>query len=275
MGMGLFSGKPSQGRRDAIAAEALRTNLGPALRLANIGEQDAVEIGPARHTAMRLGEVSRHFDTNTASTISGWLTHNLGFHGWAIGAEVGGVELGSGSLGLSGTSQVSLTTSGTSRDNLMSDGFFAVLEQDTPSGIDTLRMVVPSEQAARELVKALLDEALDSFTAITNPRFKTRWMMYPQAHSTLAQFVPMLLSFPDEASYVSDRLHAVIRMPEPSRPLLNIWGEPLGQHAVLASSVQFGDEGAIQPLFPVDLITQLQVTTRLATYLAEYGKPPV
>jgi hypothetical protein len=152
--------------------------------------------------------------------------------------------------------------------------FFAVLEQDTPSGIDTLRMVVPSEQAARELMKGLLDEALASFTPIVTPGYKTRVMMYPKAHNTLAQLVPTLLSFPDEASYVSDRLHAIIRMPEPTRPLLNIWGEPLGQHAVLASSVQFGDEGAIQPLFPVDLITQVQATTRLATYLAEHGKPP-
>jgi hypothetical protein len=122
--MGIFSGRPSQGRRDEIAAEALRTNLGPALRLANIGDQDIVEIRPARYTAMRLGEVSRHFDTNAAATISGWLTHNLGFRGWAIGAGVGGVGLGVGTLGLSGTSKVSLTTSGTSRDNLMSDGFF-------------------------------------------------------------------------------------------------------------------------------------------------------
>jgi hypothetical protein len=85
---------------------------------------------PALHQGLRPGEVSRHFDSNTSAAITGWLSHEPGFRGWGVVAH----PLGIGQLGLSGTSKVDLTSSGTARDNLMGDGFVAAFERDTQDG---------------------------------------------------------------------------------------------------------------------------------------------
>lgn len=188
-----------------------------------------------------------------------------------MGAEVGALGLGVGHLGLAGTSQVNLTASGTTRDSLMSDGFVAVLEQDTPDGPDTLRLVVPSEQAARELVSALLDGAVGRFTR-TDRNGRTV-AAYPVAHATLRRLAPDLLAFPDEASYVSDRLHAVLRMPEASNPSISVWGVPLSRHAILGSAIQIGTEGSVQPLFPVELLQAIREVTERAVLATTAGAP--
>src|SRR5690242_20035035 len=67
---------------------------------------------------LRLGEVSRHFDTNTSAQISGYMSHDLGFHGWGAGIRIGGIGLGTGQLGLSGQSQVAMSSNGVNRQDL-------------------------------------------------------------------------------------------------------------------------------------------------------------
>lgn len=197
------------------------------------------------YKGLRLGEVSRHFDASTNATITGWLTHDLGFHGWGIGGSVGALGLGVGKLGLSGTSEVNLTFQGTTRDDMMGDGFIAVFEQDTQAGVDTLRVVVPSEQATRELAAAILEELLN------------RTIAWPQSHATLRGRIPELLAYRNEASYVSDRLHAVLRMPPESRPLIQVYGEPVSGHAVLGGVIQVVGDDTIFPLFPLSLFREV------------------
>lgn len=204
------------------------------------------------YEGLRLGEVTRHFDSNTAATINGWLTHELGFHGWAVGGTIGRVGLGVGRLGLSGASEVNLTSSGTTRDDLMGDGFIAVFEQDTPAGADTLRVVVPSEQATREWVDALLDTMLARFTTV-DTNGKTR-VEFPQSHATLRRLMPDLLRFENEASYISDRLHSVLRMPPESRPQIAVYGHPLSDHALVGAAIQIGSDDRMHLLFPGDLV---------------------
>lgn len=46
--------------------------------------------GIREYTGLRLGEVSRHFDASTTATITGWMTHDLGFHGWGPEPEWAG-----------------------------------------------------------------------------------------------------------------------------------------------------------------------------------------
>ena len=57
---------------------------------------------------LRLGEVTRHFDSNTTASIQGWLTHDLIFGGSFAGARLGGIGGAMGQLGLGGTSQARL-----------------------------------------------------------------------------------------------------------------------------------------------------------------------
>jgi hypothetical protein len=234
----------------------------------------SLTISEPIHTydGLRLAEVSRHFDENTVASITGWLSHDLGFHGWGVGGRVGGVGLGVGRLGLSGTSQVSLTSSGTTRQNLLGDGFVAVFEVETADGLDTLRMVVPSEQTARELVTAMLDDIGASFTRVKNRR---RTIVYGKASTALKNLAPQLLSFPYEASYISDRLTAILRSQPEARPRITVYGSPLSQHAVLASGIRIGASETVQPLFPVTLVTMLQEVGRQAIDASRHGVPIV
>ena len=43
---------------------------------------------------LRLGEVERHFDSQQAASINGWLQHQLGIRGYSIGLPVGPAGLG-------------------------------------------------------------------------------------------------------------------------------------------------------------------------------------
>lgn len=209
------------------------------------------------YKGLRLGEVARHFDSNTSATISGWLTHDLGFHGWGVGASVGALGLGMGKLGLSGTSQVNLTSEGTTRDNMMGDGFIAVFEHDTNAGVDTIRLVVLSENATQQLGAAILDQLLNRLTTVNNDGVRS--INWPRCHATLKGRSPELLSFQNEASYISDRLHAVLRMPAESRPLVTFYGEPLSGHAVLGTAIQIAGDDMIYPLFPIALFRELSL----------------
>ena len=67
------------------------------------GFQEVLDETPAQiasrynirtYESVALGEVNRHFDSSTQTTINGWITHELGIHGWGVG-------ISSGSFGVS------------------------------------------------------------------------------------------------------------------------------------------------------------------------------
>jgi len=149
----------------------------------------------------------------------------------------------------------------------MSDAFVAVFEQDTPAGLDTLRVVVPSEQAARELVEAVIREAAERFTGVDQKGQEV--VEFPRAHSTLLVLGEGLLAFPDEASYVSDRLSAVMRAPPGARPRINVYGLPLSGHAILGAAIELRHGEAPLPLFPVDVIMKIQAAGERAAAVAK------
>jgi hypothetical protein len=95
------------------------------------------------------------------------------------------------------------------------------------------------------------------------------------AHSTLRRLAQRLLAFPNEASYVSDRLHSVMRMSEESRPSISVRGTPLSRHALLGSSIKIGADGPVQALSPVGLVTAIRAVTRRAIVASKTGSPPV
>jgi hypothetical protein len=43
-----------------------------------------------------VGEISQHFDQRVNASVSGWLHHELGLHGWGVGGSIGRVGLGVG-----------------------------------------------------------------------------------------------------------------------------------------------------------------------------------
>ena len=225
------------------------------------------DYGIQSYEGYRLGEITRHFDTNTSATISGWMSHNLGFHGW--GLSVAGV--GIGQLGQRGVSQVSLSSSGTNRDDLMGDGFVAVFEKQGASDTDTLRVVVPSENATRELIRGYLAESLERLATKKNDKGRLQ-LGWKQSHSRLKTAIPELLEFKDEASYVSDRLSSILRMPPESRPLVSVFGPPLSEHAIVGAAIKIGDEPPL-PLFPVALMKTMPPVVNKA--FAELGVTPL
>jgi hypothetical protein len=245
--------------RDSEAATVLEDGIekfhreGPTLITSPI-------YGVRTYSGFRLGEVTRHFDVNTSATIQGWMTHDMKFAGWGVGASLGRSSLGIGSIGLSGTSQVSLTSSGINRDNLMGDGFIAVLEKPSDRRVELLRLVVPSENETREWVGQWINEfpidlfaAHDGFGKVKRKNGK----LIPYFRKCYASFernASELLRFKDEVSYVSDRLNSILRMPIESRPDITVYGEPISEHAILGAAIRFGDEEKLIPLFPITLI---------------------
>jgi hypothetical protein len=218
-----------------------------AQRLSGIGGR--IEPLSDRSSGMRIiqgatvGEISQHFDQRVSASISGWLQHELGFHGWGVGVSVGRVGLGVGQVGLSGASSVDLDVSGVMRDNLHGDGFIAVLEQEQPNGmIDTIRIIAPSEPACREYIAHLL------------PAMGATFGTGSHVEATFQRYAPQLAaSFPCDVSHVSDQLRAMLRQPSERRPTVAVVGEDLGGSAILGGAIRFGAGGPWQPLFPLSL----------------------
>lgn len=155
--------------------------------------------------------------------------------------------LGVGQVGISGQSSVHLTLSGTTRDGLLADAFVAVFEHDFPDGrTDTLRVIVPSEPAAREMVSQFLTTLGKSFGEGSH------------RDTALSQNAALLArSFKTDVSYVSDRLSAVLRLAPEKRPRISVIGAPITEHALLGGAVQFSGENTWYQLFPLGLIEQV------------------
>jgi hypothetical protein len=81
------------------------------------------------YQGLQLGEVSRHFDSQTSASIEGWLNHNLQVSGRTVSYQLsrsvgehyraGMSVTGEHSAGITGQSSVHLTFTVTTRDNLL------------------------------------------------------------------------------------------------------------------------------------------------------------
>jgi hypothetical protein len=196
---------------------------------------------------LRLGEVERHFDSQQAASITGWLQHQLAIRGFSVGLPVGGLDLGIGRFRAMGSSRADLALSGTMRDELIGEGFIAVLEMPSSSGMpDTLRLVVPSDAVCRAYVSQLLE----TWSAQLGPETYAGQVL-ARYSAALAHVVQI------ETSYVSDRLAALLRLPAGKRPRLTALGVRISEHAMLAGALRFGQEESFQQLFPVALVQAL------------------
>ena len=208
-----------------------------------------------------LGEVSRHFDSQTVASITGYLYHELGVSATGVGIRIGSVGAAVGSVGISGRSNVSLTMSGVTRDDLSNEAFLAVLELKTDSGTDTMRVIAPSQPDIREYVQAFLPAVGARVGSGTHcdEVIKTRAVDWSQQLHT-------------DTAYVSDRLNAILRMPSNSRPLITIIGVELAPHSLLGTEIILGNDPTTYRLFPLGLLQELgKRADRMAAQLPPAG----
>jgi hypothetical protein len=198
---------------------------------------------------LRLGEIRREFDSQTAGVIQGTMRHELGLHGSFTGVRLGQIGIGRGQLGLSGMTSVDLQTNSTTRSDFQNDGFVAIFDEPSQTAIpETLRVIVPSEEACREVIVDYLSSVctqmgLDRFDPGLGQRIT------PVAARSIAT----------DISYVSDKLGAVLRMNAEKAPVFNVVGVMSGPHMMLGGAIQMpGDDRWLQ-LFPVHLLRILSM----------------
>lgn len=209
--------------------------------------------GVTVYKELNVGEVERHFDQVTSASIQGQMQHAFRISGW--GSSINDLPfralLGDTqsfySLNGSGISDVQLGLFGSSRDDLTSDAFVAVFEQQLPDGtIDTIRAIVPSAGQARFYVGQLLNA------------WRTQLGLNTDSEQMLRKYAGTIYEgVASDSSYVGDRLTAVLRMPPQAQPTVMVIGEAIGPHAVLAGAIRFGPSGPLYQLFPVALIHAL------------------
>jgi hypothetical protein len=155
-----------------------------------------------------------------------------------------------GSLGLSGSSRVQLSLEGTTRANLLGDGWIAVMDL---LGGDVLRLVVPSEAAVQAMV---MDTARSASIA------SRQWgggLIPPTPNTaaflTAAQWVAEHVLM--DIGYVGDRFAAALRVPSGERGRATVVGLALNEHTLLGGAVRFGSEDRFYQLVPFPLIDRL------------------
>jgi len=195
---------------------------------------------------MHLGEVARHFDSSITASVTGWLQHDLAFRGWGVGVAGQHVGLGTGRLGLVGQSSVQLDLSGVARDDLLADGFVAVLDRRDGRSIETLRVVVPSQPMIREIIASMLE----CFAAPLEHGTHT-WGALANAAASARQAIAT------DVSHVSDVLTAVLRLSDADRPAISVAGVELTEFAILGGAIRVGDEDRTYQLFPFELTAAL------------------
>lgn len=199
--------------------------------------------GTETHGDLRLGEVMRQFDSQTAGVVEGTLRHELGLHGALLAVGSGGFGFGVGSFGLSGATSVDLHTQSTTRTDLLNEGFVAVFDAPTPSGIpDTLRLVVPSQAACRDMLVGFI-RAIDAQEGSVGLSSGQVERMISVASSVVVT----------EASYVADRLAAVLRVNPTPAPVFSVVGVPAAAHTLLGGAIQFPGEDRWLQLSPIGL----------------------
>jgi hypothetical protein len=214
---------------------------------------------------MGVGEISRHFDQRMQASISGWLNHELSFHGWGAGLRVGNVGLGLGQMGLSGQSQVNLNMSGTMRDDLLSDSFVAVFERTLPNGMtDTLRVLVPPEPALHDFLSQFVNGLAQQITPGTHCQ--------AALHPVFSSLASLQLS----VSRVSDLLSSILRQPAEKRPTVKVIGVLLSEGIMLGEAIQFAQDARWYNLFPISRCLEAKrLTGEAQAALASIPLPPL
>jgi hypothetical protein len=203
-----------------------------------------------------VGEVTRHYDSQTDSQVTGWLDHSLNVVGWGVGFSVGSTGIGIGKTGIVGQSGVHLDLSGKTRDNLIGDGFVAVLEENPGSAqADIVRLVVPSDPAAREYIASLLTTLGKGFGEGSYRDMVLRDKIAELQNASR-----------NDISYVSDRLNSILRKEPGRRPTVTVVGSELTEHAILGGAIQFENDTNWYQLFPVGVISKIiQITSTNAS----------
>ena len=205
--------------------------------------------GLAALRGVHLGEITRHFDSAIAGTISGMLDHAFGFSGGGFAVGVGGLTVGAGTLGMTGQSTSSHEAVLTARRDLLGEGFSAVFDAPTATGMrETYRMVVPSEPAIRAMFAALFEDVAARLRENLLPR---------QALADLNAKVASMLR--TDINYVADQLSAVQRLAPSPSPAFDIVGLPIDSHAMLGAAIRFPGAGAWLQLFPAAFVVQAEV----------------
>jgi hypothetical protein len=200
--------------------------------------------GEAQIQGARLIEIERHFDAQTNGAITGTMTHQLRMFGTSFSTSYGSASLGynrasfSSSTGgvfsarIRGLSEVNLDVSSTTRDNLLGDALFAVLEAPGSAGErDTYRVISMSQPGVASWINDLVWYAANQVGGQTTHAGATvlHW-----ANNLIARFVP------GDISYVTDRLKAVHTRAIDERDTISVRGLFAGRNAIIATSVTIG-----------------------------------
>ena len=242
-----------EGRRQSAQTKRTVNQLGWDLYRLSVGPPPTQESTPevALYAGLRVGEVERHFDQVTYATIQGGMKHEFRIKGMSSSLHnVPGFYYDTATsmrMSGAGVSTVQLGMEGRSSADLNDDAFVAVFERPGSGGVDTLRGVVPSESQSRAYVNQIL--MLWSSQLVPSSELELMVRRYGPA---------ITQSVSSEASYVGDRLNAILRMPAADRPAVTVIGEPLNHHSVLIAAVRFGEAGPWYQLFPTALIRNLQ-----------------
>lgn len=246
-------------RRDSAFADSLTAafeelrHLDPATAYRADGQ--VVDLGQAR-----LVEVERHFDQQTVGGVAGRMEHQLSLFGATLTSRYGHLGLGGLAGAVDGMSAVDLTLQQTTRDSLMGDALFAVVEAAGPAGArDVYRVVSVSGPAAAGWLHGLV---LAAAGQLEGP--------YTHAGATLLGWSGNLVGHfaPGDISYASDRLHAqAARAPEQRDPLA-FSGSFVGRNALLAAQVRIGAEAPLL-LFPLQFPVLFAQAVAVAAHRAD------
>ena len=185
----------------------------------------------------RLIEVQRHFDSQTQGAITGAMVHRLRMFGVSFSAAYGVTERTSVGAGvfsgwIRGLSKVDLDVSLTTRNNLMGDALFAVLEAPGPAGErDTYRVVSMSQPAVASWIHDLAAHAAQQFGG---PSTHAGATLLQLAQNLQRQFISQ------DITYVTDRLKALEARPAHERETVSVRGIPIGRNAIIATAVTIG-----------------------------------
>ena len=188
----------------------------------------------------------------------GWLDHSFSVFGMGVSRQFGQTRIETSRASIGGRSDVHSESEGISRDNLLGDGFVAVLEENLSDTSGVVRVAVPSGPAARKCMASLLLALGKGFGE--------------ESYRDLAlkSTIPAMQNAADnDVSHVSDRLSSILRIQSGRRPTVTVIGSELTEHAILAAAIQFENDEKWYRLFPVALFSRV---TEIASANARNAK---
>ncbi|MBP2383642.1 hypothetical protein [Brachybacterium sacelli] len=242
-------------REDWATAEALASHAEQLLTRpsSHAYTSDAV----IRLDPRRVLEVERHFDEKTAGEARGALMHQFSMFGQSFGigyaagqrtSVAGGVH----SAAIRGMSDVHLSLSSTTRNDLLGDALFALFETgDIHGTADTLRVTAVSNGAVLEWIHALVMQTAGQFGLDTH----SGATIHAYAERIASHFAPA------DVSYLSDRLHLALAQEKRGEqpPRIFVEGVPSGRGSLVATSARLGEADSLR-IFPTEFPTMWGTT---------------